>query len=521
MNSNDLIDDLVAIVGAAHVATDRSSAAFAVRDLFPWPEPASATAVVKPASTDDAARVIARLHQARCPVLARGAGLSYTGGVATTEQAVVIDTTRLASIDIHADDLYAIVGAGCTWQALAEALAPHGLRAAQHNPISGAVSTVGGLASQSVPGGTDGMLGLTVVLADGTVVRTGAHARAGGSAFARNFGPDLTGLFLGDCGAFGVKTEVVLRLAPEPACAFASFSYDDAHLLVGDIVELQRHGLATRVMAMDQQRGVAAGRPDVDEAVRTIGATIAASGSVLRAVRDVAELARGRRSLARGAWSLHLTAESVDETSARARLAPAERLCAVHAVPIEPIVPRTLRAKPYSIRGFVGIDGERWVPVHGIVPLSQAVAVFAALETLFAAEAEAMGAAGITRSTLISSSGPYVTIEPMFYWVDALDALHLARLSERNRARFGGRPENGPAREHVARLRTAVRDVFDRHDAVHAQTGRFYRYTELMTPGATQLVARIKSALDPEGRMNPGVLGLGSAPAPASTRGRQ
>jgi hypothetical protein len=96
----------------------------------------------------------------------------------------------------------------------------------------------------------------------------------------------------------------------------------------------------------------------------------------------------------------------------------------------------------------------------------------------------------------------------MFYWRDALDGLQMAHLSERNRARFGGVAENPAARSLVRRLRTELRDVLDAHDAVHAQIGRFYRLTDLMDAGSRDLLTRVKRALDPDARMNPGALGL-------------
>jgi D-lactate dehydrogenase (cytochrome) len=123
-------------------------------------------------------------------------------------------------------------------------------------------------------------------------------------------------------------------------------------------------------------------------------------------------------------------------------------------------------------------------------------------------DSSALSAAGVKAQWLCSSAGAYVTIEPMFYWRDALDPIQLAHLSERNRARFGGAAENIPARELVLRLRAELRDVFERHGAVHAQVGRFYRLAERMDPGSRELLARVKRALDPEGRMNPGSLGL-------------
>src|SRR3954470_9495985 len=196
-------DSLKQIVGAANVLTDEAARRYASSDIFVWPDAVVADMVVRPGSTAETAHVVGLLKGQS--IVPRGAGLSYTAGVVPHGPAVVVDTVRLDSIDIHADDLYAVVGAGCTWEKLAAALKPHGLQAVQRSPISGSHSTVGGLASQNLPGGMDGVIGLTVVLADGTVARTGSAARTDVPAFQRYSGPDLTGLFLGDCGAFGIK----------------------------------------------------------------------------------------------------------------------------------------------------------------------------------------------------------------------------------------------------------------------------------------------------------------------------
>jgi D-lactate dehydrogenase (cytochrome) len=73
-------------------------------------------------------------------------------------------------------------------------------------------------------------------------------------------------------------------------------------------------------------------------------------------------------------------------------------------------------------------------------------------------------------------------------------------LSPRNRARFADFVKNPPARQLVATMRERLRDVMDAHGAVHSQIGRFYRF------GDDVLLARLKAALDPDGRLNPGVL---------------
>ena len=503
-----LIDSLAAITGHANVVADADACLLASSDIFPWPGRIPADLVVRPGSTEETARVMALLQKTGNSIVPRGAGLSYTGGAVPHSACVVIDTARLDTIDIHAEDLYVTVGAGVTWEKLAAALKPLGLRATQSSPISGSVTTVGGLASNNVPGGLDGVIGLTAVLANGTVVSTGSSAASTGSAFQRYAGPDLTGLFLGDCGAFGIKTSITLRLATEPAAAFASFGFAQAGHMLAAMSAVVRQRLVARAFSMDQARGRSATAIDAGDAAGIVGAVARNAGSIGGALKDVAQLAFRRNVLHEAAWSLHLVIEGANEAIAQAQLELARAICVENGTEMDNVVPKTMRAKPFSIRGFLGVDGERWVPVHGIVPMSRAAACHATLDAHLLKNAATLASAGIKYSWLISSSGAYISIEPMFYWHDELDPIHFAHLSERNRTRFGGRPANLAARALVTQMRGELRDIMDAHQAVHAQLGRFYRYTDQMTVESGDFVRRIKQALDPQWRMNPGVLGL-------------
>ncbi|MFN0304575.1 MAG: FAD-binding oxidoreductase [Burkholderiales bacterium] len=497
---------LADIVGAEHALTDPAACDLASSDLFVWPARQRAELVVRPGNLRELSAVMKHLHETGMPAVPRGAGMSYTGGVVPSTPAAVLDLTRLATIAVHAEDLYAVVGAGCTWEALAVALKPHGLRAVQPNPISGTVSTVGGAAAQNIPGGMQGIVGLTVVLADGTVARTGSGAIQSTARGQRNAGPDLTGLFLGDCGAFGIKAEIVLRLAPDYPVAFASFAYDDADAMLADMAQLLREGLVTRVFSLDQAKTQSATHVSVAEAAGIVGAVVRSAGSVTQAVRDVAQLASSKRAVGAAAWSLHCVVEAPTQALADAQLALARKICVRGAKEIDNVLPKTLRAKPYSIRGFVGPAGERWIPIHGIVPLSRARACMAALQSHLALHEPVLSALGITHSWMISSAGAYITIEPMLYWPDVLDPIHLQHLSARNRVRFGSFAPNPAARERVRALRMEICELMDRHDAIHAQIGRYYPYADRMDTGSRELLQRIKHALDPNGTMNPGAL---------------
>lgn len=489
-------------LGNAAIVTDPAELAIAAADILPDADAVVPAFIVRPRNTTETACAMRLLSDHGMAVVPRGAGLSYTGGVVPHSAGAVIDTAAMTDITIVADDLYAIVGAGCTWQALADKLKPLGLRTFVSPPISGSHSTIGGAASQSVTN-SDGFIGVTVVLADGSVVRTGGWTTPGGVPFLRHYGPDLTGLFLGDCGAFGVKTEIVLRLLPPAHKRFASFGFERGADVVRTIASLQR-GPSGKAIAFDRARAESAtASMELGEAVRTVAAVASKSGSLTQAVRDVIGLHRAKEELEEAPWSLHVTGEGATVAMAEAQLDAMRRICvAAGGVEIPPAVPQALDARPFSVRGMVGQQGERWVPVHGLLSLSAASSCLRAIEALFAEQDAAIRRHGVRINWLLGSVGGFITMEPMLYWRDALDPLHMKYLSERNRARFGGAAPNPEVRTFVRQLRIAVRDVMDRHGAAHHQIGRFY------VPPSGDMLARIKSLLDPQRRMNPGVLGL-------------
>jgi D-lactate dehydrogenase (cytochrome) len=242
---------------------------------------------------------------------------------------------------------------------------------------------------------------------------------------------------------------------------------------------------------------------ELTEAVRTIAAVAGKAGSWTQAMKDVMGLHRAKADLEEAPWSLHLTADGATAAIADAHLDAMRTIClAAGGIEIPPAVPQALNARPFSVRGMVGQQGERWVPVHGHLPLSTAPACIQAIETLFEHRSTDISRFGIRINWLLTSTGASITMEPMFYWRDALDPLHLKHLSERNRARFGDFAANPDARAFVRDLRVAVRDVMDRFGATHGQIGRFY------VPPRGDMLARIKAMLDPRHRINPGVMGL-------------
>jgi D-lactate dehydrogenase (cytochrome) len=231
------VKTLQSALGEDAVITALEEREYFSRDLS-WEPHAVAEIVVQPGSVEELTTAVTIANGAGLAVVPRGGGMSYTRGY-TPERAatVLIDLRRLNHIsEINTEDMYVTAECGCTWEQLYTTLRSHGVRTPYWGPLSGRYATVGGALSQnslfygSARYGTvaDSVLGLEVVLTGGKHLRTGSGASTARSPFFRYFGPDLTGLFLSDTGAFGIKAKAALKLIPLPAVTVsASFAFDE------------------------------------------------------------------------------------------------------------------------------------------------------------------------------------------------------------------------------------------------------------------------------------------------------
>jgi D-lactate dehydrogenase (cytochrome) len=504
--------ELVAALGASDVSTAMDERVLHSRDLFSPDDAPLVAAVVRPGSSAEVAAVLRIAQRHGLAVAPRGGGVSYTRGyVPAREGTLSLDLSRMDAIhEINVDDLYVTVGPGVTWQRLDVATATHGLRAVVRGPISGTHATVCGSVSQNIgPASMAGVLGLEVVLADGRIVRTGSGALAATPApFLRHLGPDLTGLFTGDTGAFGIKTACTLALEPIPAgAAFASVAFDTLAQMTVAMLAIARSGIPARVMGMDPVKNRSATRGvGLREGLGTLASVVKSASSVGAGLRQAAGIASaGRQVLDAVPWSMHVTVESHDLPAAQ-RALDALRPCWRGAREIPPSVPTAMRARPYSIRGIVGIDGERWVPVHGVFPLSRAAQVVERIEALMAAHSARLQAHGIEVSYIVMTAGAAWLLEPMFYWRDELGPLHERVLGDKF-AKFRGAAADPAARAVVRELRAEVTALFDALGGVHAQLGKYYAFRDRLQPDTWSALTGLKDALDPGRTLNPGNLG--------------
>jgi D-lactate dehydrogenase (cytochrome) len=216
----ELLDALKAAFGE-RVSTSDAVRAHHGRDESPF-DPQLPDAVVFARSTEDVQTAVKLCAQYNVPIIPYGNGSSLEGHLLAVEGGVSIDLSEMNQVlSIAAEDLTVTVQAGVSRKALNEALRDTGL----FFPIDpGADASIGGMSATRASGtnavryGTmrENVLGLTVVLADGRIVKTGTRARKSSAGY------DLTRLFVGSEGTLGVITEITVRIYPQPEAVSAA-----------------------------------------------------------------------------------------------------------------------------------------------------------------------------------------------------------------------------------------------------------------------------------------------------------
>jgi glycolate dehydrogenase FAD-linked subunit len=178
-----------------------------------WP-----LAVAFPTSTAQVSTIVRLAAAHRTPIVPRGAGTGLSGGATAIDGALTLVTRAMDRIlEIDEANLVAVVQPGVLNADLGRAAAEHGLFYAP-DPASFEICSIGGNLAENSGGlrclkygvTRDAVLALEVVLADGSVIRTG------GKTVKDVAGYSLTHLFVGSEGTLGIITEATLRLRPAP-----------------------------------------------------------------------------------------------------------------------------------------------------------------------------------------------------------------------------------------------------------------------------------------------------------------
>jgi FAD/FMN-containing dehydrogenase len=519
---------LAALLGPDHVRADAESLGLHSADI--WSRGTDTAALIAaPATLRELSGTLALVSDAGFSIAPRGAGMSYTGGyVPAGPNTVSLDLSRMNRIlDIRQEDMVVTVEAGCTWSALNAALAPLGLRTPFWGPMSGLLSTIGGGLSQlnamfgagQYGTSSQSVVALTVVLADGRILHTGARRPAPdgspeGLPFYRHYGPDIAGLFCGDCGVFGVKAQITLRLMRAPAHeGYASFSFPTGQAMLRALAEIARAGLVSESCGFDPGlTRVRMKRASLTGDVKTLGAVAARQKSWLAGAITALRVVKGGRSfIPEDGYPLHLVFEGRNAGGVAQDVASATRIAlAEGGQAIEDSIARIIRAQPFPpLNSVLGPAGERWAPIHGHVALSQAPALFTALQAVFAGFADRFAQAGVSTGYLFTHlETNAITVEPVFYWPEERFAVHEAAVEPQHLARLPKLAANQAATNLVREARGEVLRVLTAFGCAHFQIGRTYPYRQSLDPAAWQLIETLKAHLDPAGALNPGVLGL-------------
>ena len=173
-------------------------------------------AVAYPKSTDEVSKIAQICHRYRMPMVPYSGGSSLEANFAAPYGGMSIDFAYMDQIvDFHPDDMDVVVQPSLQWMSLNEMIKDSGL----FFPVDpGPSARIGGMVGTSCSGtnavryGTmkEWVINLTVVLADGTVIKTRKRPRKSSAGY------NLTGLFVGSEGTLGIVTEVTLKLAVKP-----------------------------------------------------------------------------------------------------------------------------------------------------------------------------------------------------------------------------------------------------------------------------------------------------------------
>lgn len=223
--------DFVEIVGQENVSTldtditDHSSSGYS---SHVHKESERAFLVVYPASTEEVSAIMKVCHTRRIPVTGYSGGTSLEGHFAPTRGGICVDFGRMDKIlKLHKEDMDVVVQPAVGWEGLNEELAQDNLF---FPPDPGPGAMIGGMVGTGCSGtnayryGTmrEWVLSLTVVLADGTIIKTRQRPRKSSAGY------DLTKMFIGSEGTLGLVTEATLKLTTKPnstsvaVCSFGS-----------------------------------------------------------------------------------------------------------------------------------------------------------------------------------------------------------------------------------------------------------------------------------------------------------
>jgi D-lactate dehydrogenase (cytochrome) len=527
IDTDAFVGRLREIVGSAAVETS-----FEQRQLFSLDfseEPgAVALAVVRPQSAEQVAAIVKAAAAAGVAVNTRGGGMSYTKGhVPVRPETIIVDATGLDKvIEVNTVDRYVTLETGVTWAQLRAALRDTGYRVPYLGTLSGNWATVGGGLSQNATGMgrmtlAEHVLGLEVVLGDGRILKTGSSATSKTGPFYRYNGPDLTGLFLCDSGAFGIKTKVHLLLEPWPKMAFGCVTFKDRIALAAAQAAMATSGLHTEAFAFDgffvNEYAQHPATP-AEERKKMVAKYLADNPNKIRAYRNLlrAYHPSGLGFLKGLPNAMYYIAEAHDQAAADRLERKIAKLVKSHGgKPLPTTIPFGLRYGPFINVGDImaNREGEVNFPINAKFEASKAVPAMKAFEQFVAANKALLDKHQIRVACNSLLHGHFWGIEPVVFWKRPLGPYRMHYATDDRKARVSGTTENAERTAAAIDFRYRMTRMFREMGSLHVQWAKAYPFQEALDGStAWDVLQKLKDVADPQHTLNPGVLGLGLLP---------
>lgn len=511
-----LVESLTQQIGSENVLTDASERLFFAHDVYRAGE--LPDAVVRPGTVVELQAIIRSAYENGTPIVVRGGGASYTDAYGHARQGgITIDTSRLKAIHIDETRATVTVEPGVTWAELREAVLAKGFKTKFWGSYSGLLATIsGGMSMNAISHGqgcaADSVISFDIITGTGEMLRTGSALSEKSVPFFRHYGPDLSGIFTGDCGALGVKARITLALVKAPehftTASFAFTSFEDLH---GAFRATGIEGIVEENFGLNEtlQQGQL-GKADTAAKAEMAGKIVKQSG-VLKGAAKLAKMAMaGEKEIAAASYAGHFIVEGIDQGEADTRIAKVKRLCREFGKEIPNSVPEVVRAMPFApFHNVLGPKGERWLPCHTKLPHDRVVPFHHALQALYVEESEVMARHGIFAGGMFMAvcSTAFV-YEPAFYWPDAQHAYHERIVEADYRKALPTYPRSEAGEAEMFRIKTRVVDLMHEFGGIHFQIGKVYPYARDHNPAHWAVIKALKAELDPKGILNPGNLGL-------------
>ncbi|MEL7030531.1 MAG: hypothetical protein AAGL49_15290, partial [Pseudomonadota bacterium] len=267
------------------------------------------------------------------------------------------------------------------------------------------------------------------------------------------------------------------------------------------MTEIAPLNLAADIIAIDPvlQRGQL-GSATTKDMISTARAVFSSAPGPFSGAAALAKAALGARGFLKADhFTVHYLCEGHSPAEARAKLATLRRVAMNRgAAEVANVVPLTLHATPFMpFRPVLGPNGERWLPLHCVLPFSAAEGFHSALQSFYAAEGDEMTRRGVFLGTMFLTVGSNAFVyEPTLYWRDSRRAIHEHFVPDEALRSLPVYEDDGDTRAYAFWLKKEIIALMGAHGGEHYQIGRSYPYFSTRPAELQRLLVDLKHSLD-------------------------